>query len=121
MKRVAVLVVATTMSAGLLTACSRGGDYCQELKSYGDLVKNLDIKDSQALDKIANGSNKLSKSAPDDVKDDWKTVRDFANKVKGANGNQEKVAEADAAKVDAAWKAIAANAKDKCKFDLENM
>ena len=66
-------MAAVTMSAGVLTACS-GGDYCSELQNYAEAVKNLDVKDTDAVDKMQGEAKKLSKSAPDDLKDDWKTV-----------------------------------------------
>jgi hypothetical protein len=121
MRKVAALAAVVTMSVGALTACS-GGDYCGELKSYAEAVKGLDIKDSGAVDKMRGEAKKLSKSAPDDLKDDWKIVLDYADKAKDANGDQAKLTElakGDGEKIAAASAAIAKQAKDTCKVDIE--
>ena len=121
MRKVAALVAAVTMSAGVLTACS-GGDYCSELQNYAEAVKNLDIKDTDAVDKMQGEAKKLSKSAPDDLKDDWKTVLDYADKAKEAKGDTAKLqelAKADGTKIAAASEAIAKQAKDTCKVNIE--
>ncbi|ONI74241.1 hypothetical protein BWI15_12955 [Kribbella sp. ALI-6-A] len=121
MRKVAALAAVVTMSAGVLTACS-GGDYCSELQNYAEAVKNLDIKDTEAVDKMRGEANKLSKSAPDDLKDDWKTVLDYAEKAKDAKGDTAKLqelAKADGTKIAAASEAIAKQAKDTCKVTIE--
>ncbi|GAB2610670.1 hypothetical protein [Kribbella endophytica] len=121
MRKVAALVAAVTMSAGVLTACS-GGDYCSELQNYAEAVKNLDVKDTDAVDKMQGEAKKLSKSAPDDLKDDWKTVLDYADKAKDAKGDTAKLqelAKADGTKIAAASEAIAKQAKDTCKVNIE--
>ncbi|GAA1522821.1 hypothetical protein [Kribbella lupini] len=121
MRKVAALVAVVTMSAGVLTACS-GGDYCSELQNYAEAVKNLDVKDADAVDKMQGEAKKLSKSAPDDLKDDWKTVLDYADKAKDAKGDTAKLqelAKADGTKIAAASQAIAKQAKDTCKVNIE--
>jgi hypothetical protein len=121
MRKVAALAAVVTMSAGVLTACS-GGDYCSELQNYAEAVKHLDIKDTAAVDKMRGEAKKLSKSAPDDLKDDWKTVLDYADKAKDANGDTAKLqelAKADGAKIAGASEAIAKQAKDTCKVTIE--
>jgi len=121
MSRVATLAAVVTLSVGTLTACSGGGDYCKEMQSYAEVARHIDIKDSKAIDKMADAASKLSESAPGDVKDDWKTVLDFTNKLKAAKGDQSKLEKiADSEDMDKAWKVIAANAKDKCKIDIES-
>ncbi|WP_232828145.1 MULTISPECIES: hypothetical protein [Kribbella] len=110
-----------TLSVGTLTACS-GGDYCSELQNYAEAVKGLDIKDKAAVDKMRGEAKKLSKSAPDDLKDDWKTVLDYADKAKDANGDTAKLtdlAKKDGEKIAAASQAIAKQAKDTCKVNIE--
>lgn len=121
MRKVAALAAVVTMSVGTLTACS-GGDYCGELKSYAESAKNLDIKDTAAVDKMRDEAKKVSKSAPDDLKDDWKTLLDYAEKVseaKGDTGKLTELAKNDGEKIKAASDAIAKQAKDTCKVDLE--
>jgi hypothetical protein len=120
MRKMAALVAAVTMSAGVLTACS-GGDYCSELQNYAEAVKNLDIKDAEAVDRMQGEAKKLSKSAPDDLKDDWKTVLDYADKAKDAKGDTGKLqelAKADGTKIASASEAIAKQAKDTCKVTI---
>jgi hypothetical protein len=109
------------MSVGILTACSGGGDYCNELKAYATAAKGLDIKDAKAVDKMREEAKKVSKSAPDDLKDDWKVVLDYAEKAKDANGDTTKLTElakADGDKIKPASDAIAKHAKDTCKLEL---
>ena len=120
MRKVAALAAVVTMSAGFLTACS-GGDYCAELKNYATAAKGLDIKDAKAVEKMRDEAEKVSKSAPDDLKDDWKILLDYAGKAIDAKGDTAKLTElakADGAKVGPASEAIAKQAKDTCKLDL---
>lgn len=121
MRKVAALAAVVTLSLGTLTACS-SGNYCSELQNYAEAVKGLDIKDKGAVDKMRNEAKKLSKSAPDDLKDDWKTVLDYADKVQDANGDTAKLTELaknDGTKIAAASQAIAKQAKDTCKVDIQ--
>jgi hypothetical protein len=122
MRKVAALAAVVTMSVGTLTACS-GGDYCGELQNYAESVKNLDIKDSAAVDKMRGEAEKLSKSAPDDLKDDWKIVLDYADKASEAKGDTAKLQELfknDGEKIKNASDAIAKQAKDTCKVEIES-
>jgi hypothetical protein len=120
MRKVAALAAVVTMSLGTLTACS-GGDYCGQLQNYAEAAKNLDVKDSAALDKMLTEAKKVSKSAPDDLKDDWKIVIDYAEKAKDANGDTAKLGELfknDGDKIKPAMDAITKQAKDTCKVTL---
>jgi len=120
MRKVAALAAVVTMSAGALTACS-GGDYCSEMQNYAEAAKHLDVKDSKAVDTMRNEAKKVSKSAPDDLKDDWKVVLDYADKAKAADGDQAKLtqlAKDDSQKMTTAMAAITKQAKDTCKLDL---
>src|SRR5690348_16543390 len=120
MRKLAALAAVVTISAGVLTACS-GGDYCGDLKGYVDSSKDLDIKDSDAVGKMLDQAKKVSKSAPDDLKDDWKTVIDYAEKAQDAKGDTNKLlelAKSDGDKITPAMQAITKQAKDTCKIDL---
>lgn len=122
MLKVAALAVVVVTGAGMMTACS-GGDYCGELRTYAEAVKGLDIKDTAAVDRMRGEAEKVSKSAPDELKDDWKIVLDYAKKAKEANGDQAKLAElakADGAKIGPASEAIAKHAEDTCKIKIDN-
>ncbi|WP_238155103.1 hypothetical protein [Kribbella soli] len=120
MRKLAALAAVVTMSVGALTACS-GGDYCGDLQGYVDSAKDLDIKDSNAVGKMLDQAKKVSKSAPDDLKDDWKTVIDYAEKAQDAKGDTNKLmelAKSDGSKIQPAMDAITKQAKDTCKIDL---
>lgn len=122
MRKVAALAAVVTMSVGTLTACS-GGDYCGELQNYATAAKDLDIKDSAAVDKMRGEAEKVSKSAPDDLKDDWKVVLDYAKQAVDANGDTGKLSELaknDGEKIAAAFAAITKHAKDTCKVDIQS-
>ncbi|MEU8223947.1 hypothetical protein [Kribbella sp. NPDC048915] len=122
MRKLAALAAVVTMSVGALTACS-GGDYCADLKGYVDSAKDLDIKDADAVGKMLDQAKSVSKSAPDDIKDDWKVVIDYAEKAKDAKGDTNKLmelAKSDGEKIQKSMDAISKQAKDTCKIDLEN-
>jgi hypothetical protein len=121
MRKVAALAAVVTIGLGTLTACS-GGDYCGELTGYVNAAKDLDIKDSNALEKMIGEAEKVSKSAPDDLKDDWKIILDYAKKAKDAEGDTAKLSELaknDGQKISAAMEAITKQAKDGCKIDIQ--
>ncbi len=121
MRKVAALAAVVTMSVGTLTACS-GGDYCGELKNYAEAVKNADLKDKGSVDKLEGEAKKLSKSAPDDLKDDYKVVLDYIENAKKADGDTGKLTELnkkDGEKMGTASSAIGKHAKDTCKVTVE--
>ncbi|WP_238151363.1 hypothetical protein [Kribbella sindirgiensis] len=120
MRKLAALAAVVTMSVGALTACS-GGNYCDDLKGYVDSAKDVDIKNADQVGKMLDQAKKVSKSAPDDIKDDWKVVIDYAEKAKDAKGDTNKLVElakADGEKITPAMQAISKQAKDTCKIDL---
>jgi hypothetical protein len=120
MRKVAALAAAVTIGAGLLTACS-GGDYCGDLKNFAESSKDLDVKNADAVGKMLDQAKKVSKSAPDDLKDDWKVVIDYAEKAQDAKGDTGKLTELaknDGEKVTPAMDAITKQAKDTCKVDV---
>jgi len=120
MRKVAALAAAVTLGAGMVTACS-SGDYCGDMKNYVDSAKDLDVKDSSAVGKMLDQAKKVSKSAPDDLKDDWKVVIDYAEKAQDANGDTTKLTELatnDGSKITPAMEAITKQAKDTCKIDV---
>jgi hypothetical protein len=121
MRKVAALAAVVTMSLGALTACS-GGDYCGDLKNFADSSKDLDVKNADAVGKMLDQAKKVSKSAPDDLKDDWKIIIDYAEKAKDADGDTGKLTElakSDGEKTAPAFEAISKQAKDTCKIDLD--
>ncbi|MFI7062945.1 hypothetical protein ACIBL3_18330 [Kribbella sp. NPDC050124] len=122
MRKVAALAAVVTLSVGTLTACS-GGDYCGELKTFAESTKDLDIKNADAVDKMLSEAKKVSKSAPDDLKDDWKIVIDYAEKAKDADGDTGKLTElakSDGEKIAPAFEAISKQAKDTCKVTIDS-
>lgn len=121
MRKVAALAAAVTLGVGMLTACS-GGDYCGDMKSFADSSKDLDINNADAVGKMLDQAKKVSKSAPDDLKDDWKTVIDYAEKAQDANGDTTELTELaknDGEKVAPAMDAITKQAKDTCKISVD--
>jgi hypothetical protein len=120
MRKLAALAAVVTMSVGALTACS-GGDYCGDLKGYVESAKDVDIKNADQVGKMLDQMKTVSKSAPDDLKDDWKVVIDYAEKAQDAKGDTNKLmelAKADGEKIQTSMKAIEQQAKDTCKIDL---
>jgi len=122
MRKVAALAAVVTLSVGTLTACS-GGNYCSELQNYAEAIKNFkDLKDPETVDKIGTEAKKLSKSAPDDLKDEWKVLSDYLARAKEANGDETKLAELakdSGTKLATAGDAIAKQAKETCNLTIE--
>lgn len=120
MRKVAALAAATVMSLGALTGCS-GGSYCDDLKSMGDSqeLKGFDPSKPDTIQKAVDASKKLEGSAPDDLKDDWKVLIEYLEKVKDAGGDTAKMAAlaSETQKVGPASEAISKHAKDECKID----
>ncbi|MET7280260.1 hypothetical protein ABZS29_18635 [Kribbella sp. NPDC005582] len=122
MRKLGALTAAVAMSAVALTACS-GGDYCGDLKAYAQSAKNLDAKNSDQVGKALKEAEKVSKSAPSELKDDWSTLLAYAKKARDAKGDTAKLTElskSEGAKMGEASSAIAKHAKDTCKIDLNN-
>ncbi|TDD61217.1 hypothetical protein E1263_08505 [Kribbella antibiotica] len=122
MRKLVALAAAVTMSALALTACS-GGDYCGDLKAYAQSAKGLDAKNSDAVGKALKDAEKVSKSAPSDLKDDWVVLLAYAKLAQEAKGDSAKLAElgkSQAEKMSVASAAIAKQAKETCKIDLQN-
>jgi hypothetical protein len=122
MRKLGALAAALTMSAVALTACS-GGDYCGDLKSYAQSAKGLDAKNSDQVGKALEDAEKVAKSAPSDLKDDWAELLAYAKLAQEAKGDSTKLAELGKShqeKMTAASAAISKNAKESCKIDLEN-
>ncbi|MFB6721311.1 hypothetical protein ACFCV3_14160 [Kribbella sp. NPDC056345] len=122
MRKLGALAAAVTMSAVALTACS-GGDYCGDLQAYAKSAKNLDAKNSDQVGKALKDAEKVSKSAPSDLKDDWAVLLGYAKKAQEAKGDATKLTElskSEGAKMGEASGAISKHAKDTCKIDLEN-
>ena len=120
MRKVAAVATVVALSVGTLTACS-GGNYCSELQNYAEAIKNLDLKDTTAVERLDREAGKLSKSSPDDLKDDWKVVQDYADQAKAANGDVAKLTELsknDGEKIAKASEAIATQAKTTCKVTI---
>ena len=122
MRKLGALAAAVAMSAVALTACS-GGDYCGDLKAYALSAKNLDAKNSDQVGKALKDAEKVAKSAPSDLKDDWTVLLAYAKKAQEAKGDSAKLAEiskTEGTKMAEASGAISKHAKDTCKIDLNN-
>ena len=93
MKRILSAVAAAALGLCLLTACgdddgggkaSGGGDYCKDLKSTKKEVDALKDGDFTSLEKTTDAMHKLADEAPDEIKDDWKTLVDGVDKLVAA-------------------------------------
>jgi hypothetical protein len=124
MRKGAALVAVVTMSAGALTACAGGGNYCSELQNYGEAVKNFkDLSDPETVDKLTTEAKKLSKSAPDDLKDSWKVMSQYLADVKDADGDKAKLnalAKDSGPELVTAGEAIAKQGKDTCDVTISS-
>ncbi|MDX6279464.1 MAG: hypothetical protein QOH03_535 [Kribbellaceae bacterium] len=124
MRKGAALVAVVTLSAGVLTACAGGGDYCSELQNYREAVKNFkDLSDPETVDKLNTEAKKLSKSSPDELKDSWKVTSEYLADVKDADGDKAKLAQLakDAGpKLATAGEAIAKQGQATCNVTISS-
>lgn len=117
MRRTGVLLVAIALGVAGLTGCSGGDDkYCSVLKSDDGISgSELSMDDPKAMEKVKAQFKKVTDAAPGDVKDDWKTMSDAMDLLAT---DPSKVDPEQSKKMDAAWKAIAKDTKDRCGLDL---
>jgi hypothetical protein len=89
-KRILSAVAAASLGLGLLTACGSddGGDkaggsanYCDDLKTAKKEVDALKGGDFSDLKKTTDAMHKLADEAPDEIKDDWKTLVDGIDQI----------------------------------------
>ncbi|TXL62959.1 hypothetical protein [Aeromicrobium terrae] len=84
--------LALATAAALLTTLSacggddggKGSEYCKDLKSASTQFDSLSSSDVSKLDEAFKTFHSLSKEAPGDVKDDWKTLDDGITQVEKA-------------------------------------
>lgn len=117
MRKLAAMTAVLMMGLGSLTACSGSSSaYCDMLKDNSDAAK----ADASDLDASIKKMKDARDKAPDDLKDDWKTLIDYLEKTQAAKGDPAKTAElaSDAGKVGPATEAISKHAKDTCKIDI---
>jgi hypothetical protein len=124
MRKGAALVAVVTLSAGTLTACAGGGSYCSELQNYGEAVKNFkDLTDPETVDKLNTEARKLSKSAPEELKDSWKVTSQYLAAVKDAGGDKARLnqlAKDSGPKLAAAGEAIAKQGQETCNVTISS-
>lgn len=93
MKRILSAVATAALGLCLLTACGddsgdkasgSGGDYCSDLKDAKKQVDALKGGDLSDLEKTTDTMHKLADEAPDEIKDDWKTLVDGVDKLVAA-------------------------------------
>ena len=91
MKRILSAVAAAALGLCLLTACgdddggsAGGGDYCKDLKQTKKEVDALKGGDFSDLEKTTDAMHRLADEAPDEIKDDWKTLVDGVDKLVAA-------------------------------------
>jgi hypothetical protein len=142
------LLAAAVLGTSLLTGCSGGtDDYCKTLKDTKAQFENLETGDIKNFDELTDKFDEIVDQAPDEVKDDWETLRDaveeFVDALKdaglepedleGLSSGQlpegvsmddvtaafEKAQELDSEDVQDAGKAIEKHAKDECNVTLD--
>jgi hypothetical protein len=118
---VVLLVLATGAGLG---ACSRGSvgggggsttaDYCQVVKQENARLSDLTGGKARA-DRAATAVKKLSRAAPDEIRDDVELLAD--GYTKAANGDFASLA-SRVTKFEAALKHVTKYTTDNCNFDL---
>jgi hypothetical protein len=121
--RKVVLAATMAVAATGLTACTEEQAYCVDLAGYAASAVNVDPQNPVDYTKILEDARKLSKSAPDEVKDDWSKIVAFAEKAEKAKGNRVELARLSrqTGQVSGSYKAIATHAKDACKVDVPEL
>ena len=78
MKRLSSLLAVVVLSASLLSGCGGGGTdaYCDTLKDTQKDFDDFEASDFSNFDQFTERVDKLADEAPDEVKDDWKVLKD---------------------------------------------
>ena len=78
MKRLSSLLAVVVLSASLLSGCGGGGTdaYCDTLKDTQKDFDDFESADFSNFDQFTERVDKLADEAPDEVKDDWKVLKD---------------------------------------------
>ncbi|WP_405059809.1 hypothetical protein OG474_44755 [Kribbella sp. NBC_01505] len=121
-RRLAALVAAVTVSLGSVTACS-GDDYCARLKDYAAEFEGKDFTSSAVKADLRQAAEKVAKSAPAELQDDWKAVFAYDDALRGAGGDSAKlrdVLKQDGGKASAASRTIEEQAEGTCHVKLPN-
>lgn len=83
-KKVSFSIVGGLLAMSVLAGC--GGDsteaYCGDLKKANSDFSAMSEGDIGQFDQVIERMHKISESAPDDVKDDWKTLDTQLQKLK---------------------------------------
>lgn len=150
--KISLALAGAALLGGVLAGCGGGddggssGDYCKDIKDASTTFGSLSGGDVADLDDVFDAMHSLSKEAPSEVKDDWKTMdealgsvekalsdaglkfSDLANIQKGKipkgadmsklTGLASEFAKISNAKFTKASENIEKHAKDVCKVDL---
>jgi hypothetical protein len=117
------LVVALAMGVTALIGPVAGSPssketYCSGLQTYvGQLNSFQDPTDSATLDQLISDGNNLSKSAPDELSDEWGLLVKYLEQIKATGGDQAKLQELNATLDPAtgqALQSIAADGQQNC-------
>jgi aminopeptidase N len=86
-------LASVVLMAGALTACggddnsssSGGGSYCDQVKEVKSTIDNFDFTklDEQQFSAFQSSLNSVEDAAPDSVKQDWATLNDAVDQLKG--------------------------------------
>lgn len=105
-----------------VAACGGGNsEYCDLLKSSDKDLASLDPSDPDSQGQIQEAMDKITKAAPDDVKDDWKTFSDVYKQMVNIDySNEEALAQLDSlsSDFDQASQRIGENIKKECDIEI---
>lgn len=79
-------IIASVFAVGVLAGCGGGGTeaYCDDLKDAESTFDSMSDGDFENFDKVFPAFENLSDKAPDEIKDDWKTLNDGMQELKAA-------------------------------------
>jgi hypothetical protein len=91
---IALAMGVTALIGPVAGAPSSKETYCNGLQAYvGQLNAFQDPTDSAQLDRLISDGNNLSKSAPDELTDEWGLLVKYLEQIKATGGDQAKLQE----------------------------
>jgi hypothetical protein len=115
---VALAMGVTALIGPVAGAPSSRATYCNGLQAYiGQLNAFRDPADTAQLDRLISDGNNLSKSAPDELTDDWGLLVKYLEQIKATGGDQAKLQQLNSAidpAIGQALQAIPADGQQNC-------
>jgi hypothetical protein len=120
---VALAMGVTALIGPVAGAPSSRATYCTGLQAYiGQLNAFRDPGDTAQLDRLISDGNNLSKSAPDELSDDWGLLVKYLEQIKATGGDQAKLQQLNSAidpAISQALQAIPADGQQNCPTPQE--